>query len=185
MEYLHPLLFILAIFSSNPYASDVPSILRIGLLSSLTDNPWNFHLDSFSSFSDAKDQTRQLRAVIMMAIDEVNANAYILPDTQLQLSYNGNGLLDDGEELLEAEYLTHGSFNDTGADVLLGPFSSITTEAVSTALKEHQMYSFSPTAQSSIFSAKVDYPYTIRLIPSLVYQANAIVDLMRMRLHDW
>jgi ABC-type branched-subunit amino acid transport system substrate-binding protein len=154
------------------FSNDAPTNVKIGVMTSM------FTLDWYS------DTGTQYLGAILLAIDEINQNASILPRTTIQVAYQDSHL-DAGSAFFDSLALSTQQFNDSiGVDVLLGPVTSAEAEASAVVLKEFEIPQISMSATSPDLSYKKNYPYFLRTCPSDAFQGRAMADLVAQQ-YKW
>ena len=170
MRYIFLILYIFTVWNVNHFLTSAigpPATVRIGGLMRMF-TPTN-----------TKDVTGiQYLYAFLMAIDEINRDSSILPNTQIRIAvrYPRRSFL---LAVNSAIYLANNAFNNTGVQGCVGPTSLQSSKAAAQIFAQYPVVNINWNSDSEL-SLKSNYPYFTRTVPADSFQAVAIADIIGM-----
>jgi ABC-type branched-subunit amino acid transport system substrate-binding protein len=158
-----------AIHPYQAHADGTPTTFRLGGL---------FPLYKTAAAGFARDSGGiQRLAAFLLAVDEINNSSDILPRTKITVA------LQDSKRHASTTFtgmfeLISSSFGGLGADAVVGAASSGPSSQAALVAKQYKVPQLSYASTSSKLSNSIDYPFFGRVVPSDVFQAQALAHMV-------
>ena len=143
-----------------------PSEVRVGGLFPL-----------FRTSGPAITTGQQRLAGFLLAVEEINADSTVLPNTTFKIVVKDTKL-NLGKTFFATLEMSKNAFGGKGVDACIGAQASGESDAAATVLSQFSTVQISYSSTSPLLSNKVNYPYFARTCPSDSFQGAAMANMV-------